>query len=272
MVFHLNLTAGQSVLKNLETIPFPSEATKTCIQLYKPFPDPKAKYGVRYSYYQSGWRGLENNAHGETVARSEKATDPISLSLWKIRRGLLFSNHISLKNTLKTKQNWQCRIYCLLLFCLQWPLFAPLPWKREGYLSLQPFYNNVPFLTKQQRKYQVKPFPPPLMIGSIQPQRFRRLGHVHTWPLMRNIQVVIYISVVPACAWFFLDLFASFRGKGWREFPMYAPVQVETLDGDRENSPSRCRRAVHSLWNSYKMKWYCFHLHFPLQIHLTLVK
>lgn len=93
------------------------------------------------------------------LKKAEK-TDPISLSQWKNRRGLLFWDDISLKNTLKTKQNWQCWIYCLLLFCLRLPLFVSLPWKRQGYLSLQPFYNNVPFLTKQQRKYQVKPLPP----------------------------------------------------------------------------------------------------------------
>lgn len=158
MVFHLNLKAGQNILRNLKTIPFLSKAIKTSIQLYK-VSWSKGKVRVRYSYYQSGWRGLENNIQDETVACSEK-TDPISLSVWKNGRGLLFWNHISLENTLKTKQNWQCWIYCLLLFCLHQPLFAPLPWKRQGYLSLQPFYNNVPFLTKQQRKYQVKPLPP----------------------------------------------------------------------------------------------------------------
>lgn len=73
MVFHLNLKAGQSILRNLKTIPFLSKATKTCIQLYKGFPDPGAKYGVRYSYYQSGWRGLENNVQDETLACLEKA-------------------------------------------------------------------------------------------------------------------------------------------------------------------------------------------------------
>lgn len=163
MVFHLVLKVGQAILRNLKTIPFLSKATKTCIQLQKEFPDTKAKYGIRYSYYQSGWRGLENNIQDETVGCSEKGrkkTDLISLSPWKKGRGLLFWNHISLKNTLKTKQNWQWWIYCLLLFCLQHSLFVPLPWKRQGYLSLQPFYNNVPFLTKQQRKYQVKPLPP----------------------------------------------------------------------------------------------------------------
>lgn len=93
MVFHLNLMAGQSILRNLKTIPFLSKAIKTCIQLYKEFPDPKAKYGVRYSYYQSGWRGLENNIQDETVAcseKEEKKTDPISLPMWKNGCGLLF--------------------------------------------------------------------------------------------------------------------------------------------------------------------------------------
>lgn len=214
MVFHLNLRAGQSILRNLKTIPFLSKAIKTCIQLYKEFPDPKAKYGVRYSYYQSGWRGLESNVQDETVACSEKAekTDPISLSLWKNGCGLLFWNHISLKNTLKTKQNWQCWIYCLQLFCLRRPLFVPLPWKRQGYLSLQPFYNNVPFLTKQQRKYQVKPLPLSNdQVNSASVFQTAR-AHSHVWPhtatlLMRNVQFVIKISVFSVRVWgFFLDV------------------------------------------------------------------
>lgn len=92
MVFHLNLRAGPSILRNLKTIPFLSKATKTCIQLYKEFPDPQAKYGVRYSYYQSGWSGLESNVQDETVNCSEDAErhDLISPSLWKNGRGLLF--------------------------------------------------------------------------------------------------------------------------------------------------------------------------------------
>lgn len=73
MVFHLNLRAGPSSLRNLKTIPFLSKAIKTCIQLYKEFPDPKAKYGVRCSYCQSEWCGLESNIQDETVACSEKA-------------------------------------------------------------------------------------------------------------------------------------------------------------------------------------------------------
>lgn len=72
MVFHFNLRAGPSILRNLKTIPFLSKAIKTCIQLYKEFPDPKAKDGVTYSYYQSGWRGVESHVHYETVACSEK--------------------------------------------------------------------------------------------------------------------------------------------------------------------------------------------------------
>lgn len=210
MVFHLNLRAGQSILRNLKTIPFLSKAKKTCIQLYKEFPDPKAKYGVSYSYYQSGWRGLESNVQDETVACWEKAekTDPISLSQWKNGCGLLFWNHISLKNTLKTKQNWQCWIYCLQLFCLRQPLFVPLPWKRQGYLSLQPFYNNVPFLTKQQRKYQVKPLPP--CNDQVNSASVFQTAHAHSHVcsctamlLMRNVQFVIKISVSCVCIVFF---------------------------------------------------------------------
>lgn len=51
----------------------------------------------------------------------------------------------------------------------------------EGYLSLQPFYNNVLFLTKQQRKYQVKPLPPsndPVNSASVLSDTS---VHVHTW-------------------------------------------------------------------------------------------
>lgn len=73
MVFHLNFRAGPRSLRNLKTMPFLSKAIKTCIQLYKEFPDPKAKYGVRCSYCHSGWCGLESNIQDETVACSEKA-------------------------------------------------------------------------------------------------------------------------------------------------------------------------------------------------------
>lgn len=69
----------------------------------------------------------------------KKIKNLISLSLWKNRRSLLFWEQISHKNTLKTKQNWQRWIYRPALFCLRPPLFAPLPWKQQGYLSLRPF-------------------------------------------------------------------------------------------------------------------------------------
>lgn len=226
MVFHLNLRAGPSILRNLKTIPFLSKAIKTCIQLYKEFPDLKAKYGVRYSYYQSGWCGLERNVQDETVACSEKAgkKDLISLSLWKNGRGLLFWNDISLKNSLKTKQNWQYWIYCLRLFCLRRPLFAPLPWKLQGYLSLQPFYNNVPFLTKQQRKYQVKPLPPSNdQVNSASVLQTAH-AHSHVCPhaatlLMRNVRSVSKISVFSACVcvcvvFFRLLVFLMVKEKG----------------------------------------------------------
>lgn len=153
--------------------------------------------------------------------KAEK-TDPISLCLWKYGRGHLFWNHISLKNTLKTKQNWQCWIYCPLLFCLRPPLFVTLPWKRQGYLSLQTFYNNVPFLTKQQRKYQVKPLPP--SDDQVYSVAVFQMAHAcsHVDPctamlLMRNIQFMIKISVFLACVWFFLDLL-FFDGKGRRRW------------------------------------------------------
>lgn len=142
------------------------------------------------------------------VKKKAEKTDPISLSLWKNRRRLLFWNHISLKNTLKTKHNWQCWIYCLLLFCLRLPLFVPLPWKRQGYLSLQPFYNNVPFLTKQQRKYQVKPLPPSNDQVNSASEFQTAHAHSHEGPhtaalLIRNIQFVIKISVLLVCECFF---------------------------------------------------------------------
>lgn len=156
------------------------------------------------------------------VQKKQKKTDLISLSLWKNRRGLLFWNHISLKNTLKTKQNWQCWIYRLLLFCLQWPLFVPLPWKRQGYLSLQPFYNNVPFLTKQQRKYQVKPLPP--SNDQVNSALVFQTAHAHSHVcphavmlLMRNIQTVIYISVSLECVCFFLDFHPPPFSICWRK-------------------------------------------------------
>lgn len=204
-----------------------------------------------------------------TVHKKQKKTDLISLSLWKNGHGLLFWNHISLKNTLKTKQNWQSWIYCLVLFCLQWPLFVPLPWKRQGYLSLQPFYNNVPFLTKQQRKYQVKPLPP--SNDQVNSASLFQTAHArsHVCPhavmlLMRNMQIVIYISVFLVCFFFrpsFSLFFLSLKGKtGWW-FSIYAlgvwkltkSVQTETLDGDRENwlprsaSGIRFENVVHSI-------------------------
>lgn len=37
--FPLKYEVGQSILRNLKTIPFLSRAIKTCIQLYKEFPD-----------------------------------------------------------------------------------------------------------------------------------------------------------------------------------------------------------------------------------------
>lgn len=244
MVFHLNLQAGQSILRNLKTMPFLSKAIKTCIQLYKEFPDPKANYGVRYSYYQSGWRGLENNVQDETVACSKKAkkTDPISSSSWKSWCGLLFWNYISHKNTLRTKQNWQCWIYYLLLFCLLLPLFVPLPWKRRGYLSLQPFYNNVPFLTKQQRKYQVKPLPlsndQVNSVSVFQAARAHSHMYTHTTLLMWSVQFVIHISVLLVC-YIYLD---TLKGKGEFEFLFMLCLlgtskwlKAGTLDGDRGN-------------------------------------
>lgn len=107
----------------------------------------------------TAWKVMYTTEPRRRQTKKAQRNDLISLSLWKNGCGLLFWNHISLKNTPKTKQNWQCWIYCPLLFCLRRPLFVPLPWKRRAYLSLRPFYNNVPFLSKQQRKYQVKPLP-----------------------------------------------------------------------------------------------------------------
>lgn len=163
-------------------------------------------------------------------------------------------NHISLKNTLKAKQNWQCWIYCLQLFCLRWLLFAPLPWKRQGYLSLQPFYNNVPFLTKQQRKYQVKPLPPSNdQVNSASVFQTAH-GHSHVCPhtallLMRNIQFVLRFPVSQCVFGFFLDfLFFNGKGKGRRWYyirpldigRLKEWLQSETLDGDRENQLPGC--------------------------------
>lgn len=188
------------------------------------------------------------------VQKKQKKNDLISLSLWKNGRGLLFWNNISLKNTLKTKQNWQYWIYCLQLFCLRRPLFAPLPWKLQGYLSLQPFYNNVPFLTKQQRKYQVKPLP--LSNDQVNSASVLQTAHAHSHVcphaamlLMRNVRFVSKISVFSVCVCmcvcaFFLDfLFFNGKGKGRWWFPIYTQdvgrpkkwLQAETLDGDREN-------------------------------------
>lgn len=184
------------------------------------------------------------------LLKTKKAerNDLISLSLWKNGCGHLFWNHISLKNTLKTKQNWQCWIYCPLLFCLGRLLFVPLPWKLWAYLSLRPFYNNVPFLSKQQRKYQVKPLPLSNdqlnSAPGLQTVHTHQHTHTHVSPhavtlLMKNIRVVNQISV-SACIWFFLDL-SSWE---WRKreaavslFPVRMLEISKTLDGDRKKWP-----------------------------------
>lgn len=144
--------------------------------------------------------------------KKHKINDLISLSLWKNGCGLLFWKDISLKNTLKTKQNWQCWIYCLQPFCLGLVLFVSLPWKRPAYLSLQPFYNNVPFLTKQQRKYQVKPLPPSNdqvnLASALQTAHARSHVCPHAAALfMRNIHFVSKISVFSASVCFFSCFF-----------------------------------------------------------------
>lgn len=171
------------------------------------------------------------------LPRTKKAqrNDLISLSLWKNGWGLLFWNHISLKNTPKAKQNWQCWIYCPLLFCLWRPLFVPLPWKRRAYLSLRPFYNNVPFLSKQQRKYQVKPLPlsNDQLDSACAPTRSYAVDEKHTdtesdfRPSRRVFDVFRLISF-------------RVKEKGGRSF-LFSSQDVreaETLDGDREKWPS----------------------------------
>lgn len=159
------------------------------------------------------WRGKSCMLWNCRLFRKKaQNNDLISLSLWKNGCGLLFWKDISLKNTLKTKQNWQCWIYCLQPFCLGLELFVSLPWKRRGYLSLQPFYNNVPFLTKQQRKYQVKPLPP--SNDQVNLASALQTAHAcsHVCPhaavlLMRNIHFVSKISVFLAVGLFFFVFF-----------------------------------------------------------------
>lgn len=70
-----------------------------------------------------------------------------------------------------------------------------------------PFYNNVPFLTVQQRKYQVKPLPP--SNDQVRSASVFQTAHVqsHVCPhtvivLMRNVQFVIKISVFLVCYFF----------------------------------------------------------------------
>lgn len=69
----------------------------------------------------------------------------------------------------------------------------------------RPFYNNVPFLTKQQRKYQVKPLPPYLMIGSIRSPCFRWIARMS--PCKFCVQFRMKISVVSECVHFILNTF-----------------------------------------------------------------
>lgn len=78
---------------------------------------------------------------------------------WKNYCNLLFWNWISLKNTLKTKQNWQSSDWLRFIFCSQQSVFAPLPWKRRIIYSWAASHLPSLFLTKQQRKYWVKRLP-----------------------------------------------------------------------------------------------------------------
>lgn len=71
---------------------------------------------------------------------------------WKNDCSLLFWNWISLKNTLKTKQNWQSSDWLRFVFCSQQSVFAPLPWKRRIIYSWAASHLPSLFLTKQQRK------------------------------------------------------------------------------------------------------------------------
>lgn len=91
-----------------------------------------------------------------------------------------------------------CSSYCLCL----------CHGNREVIYLYGPFYNNVPFLSTQQRKYQVKPLP--LSNYQVNSTSVLQTTHVHSHVrphapmlLMKNIQFVNKISVFSACVWVF---------------------------------------------------------------------
>lgn len=182
MVFHLNLRAGPSSLRNLKTIPFLSKAIKTCIQLYKEFPDPKAKYGVRYSYYQSGWRGLESNVQDETLACTEKAEKnwsnfPFSVEkwMWPVVVETIFPSKTLWKlNKIDSAGFIVFSSFVFGGYCL-----------RLCHGNGKVIYLYSPFtitsLSWQNNRGNIRSsLFPLLMIRSIQPQYFRQLMDIHT--------------------------------------------------------------------------------------------
>lgn len=94
------------------------------------------------------------------VQKKQKKNDLISVSLWKNGRSFLFWNHISLKNTLKTKQNWQYWIYCLQLFCLQQQSLYLCHGNCKVIYLYSPFTITSFSWQNNRGNIKVKPFPP----------------------------------------------------------------------------------------------------------------
>lgn len=162
----------------LETIPFPLKAIKTCIQLFKEFPDSQAKYAVRYSYYQSGCCGLGKKAQEENATSSKEKNKAEKMIRFPFRCGKVdvttcFENIFPTKTPSKLNKIDSVGLIVLHSFVFSHHCLCLCHGNRRVIYLYRPFYNNVPFLTKQQRKYQVKPLPPFLMIGPVRPLFFR---------------------------------------------------------------------------------------------------
>lgn len=271
MVFHLNLKAGQSILRNLKTIPFLLKGYKnmyTAVQgvswirrqnmvsdipitnqdgvawkiTYKtklwPVQKKPRKNLIRFPFLRGK---MDVAAYFETIFPSK--------TLWKLNKidrvgfivlcSFVFSGHCLRLCHGNGKVIYLYRPFTIT--SLSWP-------NNRGNIRSSLF--------------------PPLMIRSIRPQCFRRLTHVHTCAhsqpclLMRNMRFVINISV-----FFFKTLFCSLRsrdvkGRGRWWFSIYVQnvwslrksVQAETLDGDREKWRPGCvsglssEATLHGVW------------------------
>lgn len=175
---------GWTKRPSLKTIPFPPKAIKTCIQLYKEFPEPQAKYAVRCSYYQSGCRGLGKKGPRRKCGWFQKKKrwkkSPIWFPFWcgKADVTACFETIFPTKTPSKLNKIDSVGFIVPCSFVFSRHCLCLCHGNRGVICLYRPFYNNVPFLTKQQRKYQVKPLPPSLMIRSIWSPCFRWIARM----------------------------------------------------------------------------------------------